>query len=58
MDFDKVIDMIVEEGFNRYENEQQGDRDLVRAIYSVWIDLSLRLGPIYRDSRPNIKGGI
>ena len=57
MDLNLVIEMIVEEGHKRYEETQQGDKDLVRSIYSVWCDLSLRLGPVLRDSRPNIEGG-
>ena len=58
MDWNLIIEMIVEEGYKRYNETQQGDKDLVRSIYSVWCDLSLLMGPIYRDSRPNVKGGI
>ena len=58
MDWNLIIEMIVEEGYKRYEETKQGDKDLVRSIYSVWCDLSLKMGPIYRDSRPNVKGGI
>ena len=57
IDFDKIVDEIVKEGYKRYKENKQGDKDLVRSIYSVQCDLSLKLITIYRDSRPNIKGG-
>ncbi len=52
IDLDKVMEQIVEEGYSRYLERPEIDRDLVRCIYSVWMDLSSKLGEILRDSRP------
>lgn len=57
MDFNRMIEEIVEEGYKRYDETKHGDQDLVRSIYSVWMDLALEFGKILRDSRPNVKGG-
>ncbi len=48
---DKVVDIIVTEGYKRYENATVSEKNLVRKIYSVWMDVGLSLGKIMRDSQ-------
>jgi hypothetical protein len=52
IDLDKIMEQIVEEGYRRYLERPEIDRDLVRSIYSVWMDLALKLGEILKDARP------
>lgn len=51
-DLDKIIEQIVEVGYSRYLELPEADRNLVRSIYSVWMDLSPKLGDILKDARP------
>ena len=57
MDLNLIMEMIVEEGYRRYEERPEIDRDLVRSLYSVWLDIDEEFSKLLRDSRPNVKGG-
>jgi hypothetical protein len=48
---DKVVDIIVTEGYKRYEKASGSDKNLVRKIYSVWMEVGLGLGKIMKDSQ-------
>lgn len=56
MDWNLIIEMLLEEGYKRYEERPEIDRDFVRSLYSVWVDLDEEFSKILRDSRPNVKG--
>lgn len=48
---EKIVEMIVHEGYKRYENAGASDKDLVRKIYSVWMEVGMELNKVLKDSQ-------
>lgn len=48
---EKIVEMIVDEGYKRYANATVSEKNLVRKIYSVWMEVGMELNKILRDSQ-------
>ncbi len=53
---EKIVEMIVREGYKRYENAGASDKDLVRKIYAVWMEVGMELNKVLKDSQENKNG--